>query len=247
MKSISDLDFYHFSTSSPGVFSELNERCFELWEKNWIETFRELNVAKKTLSSDDFLSKELGGLFFNNRPVGFLLYHFCDLEKRSHQKMSYFENYPEDVRESIIGLESSSMIITYMTLDSAWRKSETDLPISELLIGFSVLRLMESSAKRILGYFRNNRGTQNIFYRHGGIPISKGKQAYNVEVDFAQITRESARLSPLPNCLEMTIQKWNRFNHRKEPTHEPTNTLILENGGAQEVLRENALGQLQII
>ncbi len=216
MKHVSELQFRHFSTSSPGRFSKENEVCFDLWEKIWLETFDELQVKHKKVNSDDFLAKELGGLFLGEKPIGFLLYHFCELNKRTHQKMSYFANYPESLYQQVIGKGDLSMVITYMTLDHEWRKSQTDLPISELLIGFAVMRFMESQAKRLLGYFRNNRGTQNMFYRHGGQPLLLGAQAYNVEVDFAEITRESARLSEWKNCADLTFVKWNEFKRLEE-------------------------------
>lgn len=215
LKRTSELDFHLFKTSDPAENLLLNERCFDLWEQVWKETFTELNVHHKQVTSDDFLSKELGGLFLRDRPVGFLMYHFCDMRRRTHQKMSYFNNYPQPLYENVIGKADQTMIITYMTIDPQWRKSLTDLPVSELLIGFSVMRFMESPAHRLLGYFRNNRGTNDIFYRHGGLALSKAEKAYNVEVDFAQITKSSARLSTLPGCGDLTFQKWIEFKKRK--------------------------------
>jgi hypothetical protein len=224
VKTISGLEFRHFSTSDPGEQVFINERCFDLWERVWSDTFVELNVPHKKVSSDDYLSKELGGLFYGDQPVGFLLYHFCDLKRRSHQKMSYFSNYPEKLHQEVSSWAEEVMVITYMTLEPGWRKSFTDLPISELLIGFAVLRLMESRASRMIGYFRNNRGTHQIFYRHGGIPLLTGQQAYNVEVDFAQITRDSATLSRLPSCAEMTLAKWRQFKLKQQgENHERSN------------------------
>jgi hypothetical protein len=219
MKQIVDLDFHIFQTSDPGEQTALNERCFELWEHIWIDTFKELQVHDKPVHSDDYLSKELGGLFLGDKPVGFLMYHFCDMKKRTHQKMSYFHNYPKHLYQNVISAQDQVMVITYMTLDPEWRKSLTDLPISELLIGFSVLRFMESQSNRLIGYFRNNRGTNDIFYRHGGLALLKGETAYNVEVDFAQITRRSARLSTLPGCADMTFLKWKEHKMRTGETH----------------------------
>lgn len=214
LKQTAELDFHLFKTSNPNEHQLLNERCFDLWERVWKDTFAELNVHHKQVTSDDYLSKELGGLFLGERPIGFLMYHFCDLQRRTHQKMSYFNNYPRPLYENVIANADQTMIITYMTIDPEWRKSQTDLPVSELLIGFSVMRFMESQAHRLLGYFRNNRGTNDIFYRHGGLALLKGEQAYNVEVDFAQITKSSAQLSTLPGCGNMTFEKWNEFKKR---------------------------------
>ena len=247
MRIVSGLEFRHFSTSDPRDHAFVNEKCFDLWEKVWSDTFVELNVSHKKVSSDDYLSKELGGLFYGDQPVGFLLYHFCDLKRRSHQKMSYFSNYPEELHREVSSWGEEVMVITYMTLDLGWRKSFTDLPISELLIGFAVLRMMESRANRMIGYFRNNRGTHQIFYRHGGIPLLTGQKAYNVEVDFAQITRDSATLSSLPACAEMTLSKWKQFKLKQQGEN---NERIIEFTGNETVGDEfsgNAVGKLGIL
>jgi hypothetical protein len=239
---VGELDFHHFSTSRPGPYKQLNESCFHLWENVWTDTFRELNVQKLRLNSDSFLNKELGGLFLKDRPIGFLLYHFCDLSIASQQRMSYFDNYPGNFLKQVFALNENIMIITYMTLDPSWRKSMTDLPVSELLMGFSVLRFMETESKRLLGYFRNNRSTQNIFYRHGGIPLLKAQEAYNVEVDFAQITRESALLSEIKNCSEMTIRKWNEYKYNNGGLNEERSNDVDKNGKTGRDLFENGLG-----
>jgi hypothetical protein len=248
LKQVSDLHFRHFSTSVPGRHGDVNEACFELWEKIWLETFDELQVKHKQVTSDDYLSKELGGLFLGDKPVGFLLYHFCDLGKRTHQKMSYFHNYPEDLYRKVIGQGDQAMVITYMTLDHAWRKSQTNVPISELLIGFAVMRFMESQAKRLLGYFRNNRGTQNMFYRHGGQPLLLGSHAYNVEVDFAEITRSTARLSEWQACADLTFRKWHDFKTLEQGDKHHDRVHELErNETARPVFPGHALDKLGVL
>lgn len=247
MKKVAELDYYHFSTSNPGSFSLLNEACFDLWEAIWTDTFRELGVSGKQVLSDDFLSKELGGLFLDGKPVGFMLFHFCNVKKRSHQKMSYFNNYPEGLYQRIIAVGELSMVITYMTLAPEWRKASTDLPISELLMGFAVLRFLDSAAARLIGYFRNDRGTNDIFYRHGGLKLAEGERAYNVDVDFAQITRASAQLSSVTACAHMTLSKWFQFKNKNgEFTNENTRTTT-ENELTHPKLSDNALDGLDIL
>jgi hypothetical protein len=248
LKQVVDLDFHLFETSNPGEHHSLNEKCFELWEQVWKDTFTELNVHHKQVSSDDYLSKELGGLFLGDRPIGFLMYHFCDMKRRTHQKMSYFNNYPRPLYENVIATGDQTMIITYMTIDPGWRKSQTDLPVSELLIGFSVMRFMESQSSRLLGYFRNNRGTNDIFYRHGGLALLKGEQAYNVEVDFAQITKTSARLSTRPGCGDMTFQKWIEFKKRKgEPYYDERSLKLGESAAVAANFPSHALDKQGIL
>jgi hypothetical protein len=212
LKSILGLNFRLFNTSSPGPHLSLCESSFHFWQNSWEKTFAELNCPQ-SLWSDDFLHKELGGLFINDQPIGFLLYQFLDLKRPTYQSLSYFKNYPKDLKQKVCADQDQVMAISYMTVNSDWRKTKTDYSISELLISFAVLRFLQSPAQRLIGYFRNNRGTQNIFYRHGGHPLLQSLMAYNVEVDFAQIIRSSAHLSELPFYDQLALYFWNQDNN----------------------------------
>ncbi|MFV8250268.1 hypothetical protein [Bdellovibrio bacteriovorus] len=205
MKSVYSLEFRLLNTSDPAQ-KDLVEACYRLWRPVWSDTFAELSV-QRDLYSEDFLDRELGGLFFNGQPVGFLLWRFFDLSRESHRGHSYFKNYSPELKELVRAL-GQTMIISYMTIDPAWRKSETDIPVSELLISFSVKRFLESRAENLLGYFRNNRKTNEMFYRHGGIPLQKSTSAYNVDVDFAYITKASAHESTLPAAAAAATELW---------------------------------------
>lgn len=206
------------SNTFTGKHKELLNNTYKFWVESWEKTFKQLDVEKSG-NSDDFLNKEIGCLYHGTKPIGLLMYHFLDLEMPCFLRSSYFNNYPDSLLNSISRYPGTTMVITYMTLDKAWRRRVTTYPISELLISFSVLRLIESPAQRLIGYFRNNRGTQNIFYRHGGVPLKKNARAYNVDIDFAMIQREKAQLSKRGACDVLALKKWNEFklNHKGEP------------------------------
>ncbi len=213
-KTVFDLDFKLIRTDRPSQRdARKRTRAFELWQRTWAETFKELGVDRR-LNSDDFLHRELGGLFAGDKPIGFMLFHFLDLSDVVWLESAYFNNYPPEIKALHTERPEKVMVISYMTLEPEWRKSETDLPVSELLTSFAVLRFLSSDAKRLIGYFRNNRRTNEMFYRHGGQPLLKGTSAYNVEVDFAEISRDQAQLSSLAGCGEAALELWNRNKHR---------------------------------
>lgn len=212
-KRVLDLEFRLMRTERP-LPSEVSQRdgAYKLWRRNWVQTFDELGVQRK-LTSDDFLHRELGGLFLGEQPIGFMLYHFINLEDEVWRETSYFNNYPDEIKLLHTDRPERVMVISYMTLESEWRKSETDLPISELLTSFAVMRFLSSDAKRLIGYFRNSRKTNEMFYRHGGMPLVRASRAYNVDVDFAEILKRNATLSSLPGCAEAALELWDKHHH----------------------------------
>jgi|GEM_PF-3193445 len=213
MKFVEDLGFFHFNTSEPGEFSKHCESAFALWEEQWVSTFAKSKLEIE-IFSDEFLNRELGGLFFGTKAVGFMLYSFFDFSKYSSQKARYFKNYPREVWASHHQKKDLVFSPTHMTLHPDWRKSNTNLPISELLFGFSLLRFLDSSADRLIGYARNDLKMNEVLYRHGGYPLATNLQAYNTPVDFIEISRASAHLSDDDACAEMNLMFWNKTKSR---------------------------------
>ncbi|MEQ1724161.1 MAG: hypothetical protein ABL930_13390, partial [Pseudobdellovibrio sp.] len=98
-----------------------------------------------------------------------------------------------------------------------WRKQNTNYSISEILVGFVTLRLKFSNADRMVVCLRNNRKINEIFYRHGGELIQRSS-AFNVEVDFSEMYKESAQLSEWKDHAVLTSKLWLNFlnKHRGE-------------------------------
>lgn len=213
MKLISSLEYHQFDTSKPDLHQhDLNRNAYQFWFTQWVETFRELKVSK-ALSSDDYMKKRLGGLFYERQPVGFILYDQHDFSLPPVRDLNYFHAYPEKVKEHIFEWSEPVFFISYLTLSPEWRKSVTDLPVSEILVGLSMLAFLESGCKKLLTYSRNDRKVNGIVERHGGEAIVRGASANNVEVDFFEIDRSRARLSDTPGCKEAIMKLWN--NHKK--------------------------------
>jgi hypothetical protein len=219
---ITKLQYLHFNTSNPLQYTDHCNSAYELWKHQWTNTFSELGVDKK-LTSDDFLNRKLCGLFDKDRAVGFILYQNVDLKLNANYETLYFHNYTPDLVNHQKIKRDQVFIISYMTLNPQWRKTNTNFSISELLISFVVLEFNFSNAQRIIGYFRNNRSTNQIFYRHAGRFLSQ-KSAYNVDVDFAEIEIDKSHLSTQKDHAILSLKLWEIFhnNHRTRNTKETT-------------------------
>ena len=212
----SDVTRLHFdilSSQRPHYRTKLLNRTYDFWMKSWQQTFTELKVSFAGFS-DDFLNKEIGVLSDGEHPIGLLMYHFVDLSLPLFRESYYFKGYSDDLLESLASIDGKTMIITYMTVAPEWRQRQTNYSVPEMLISFSVLRFLESDAGHILGYFRNNKGTQNIFYRHGGQPILRNAHCYNVDVDYATVSRQDAKLSTKGQVDQVVQSLWNKYTNR---------------------------------
>ena len=210
---VTKLIYLNFNTSDPGIHEKACESAYSLWKNQWIETFSDLDKTRH-LTSDDFIDHELCGLFDGDKAVGFMLCKFMDLRLKSTFDILYFKNYPKSLIERNKTLQDTIMIMSFMTLNPAWRKSFTNFSISELLIGFMVLRLNVSNSKRAIGYFRNNRSTNEIFYRHSGRFLLQDK-AYNVEVDYAETDPQTSTLSSFSSHALLNFKLWNEFYYNQ--------------------------------
>ena len=209
LNDVTNLQFINFNTSDPKNYLEHCKNSYILWKSEWEKTFQELKT-NKTLYSDDFLHREIGGLFLGTKPIGFILYQFEDITKKTTTDLHYFSNYESRLIHWHQQKNDLVMIATYFTTDPDWRKKNTNYSVSELLISFMNLRLIFSDANRMIGYFRNNRKTNEIFYRHGGEFIAH-QNAYNVSVDFAEIYKDRAQLSEWKDHATLASKMWSQF------------------------------------
>lgn len=216
--SVFHLRYHLINTRNPASEElELCEKAFRFWKSSWEKTYAELNVNKgPELKSDDFLDREVGVLVCKNEPIGLFLNNWFDLSRESITSHSYFSNYPSEVIQEYRKKGFSKvMVLSYLTVHPSWRKSQTDIPVSEILFGLGVIRFSETPYENLIGYVRKDLNTHQIFDRHGGVTLMS-MTAYNVEVDHKYMTKETMQLSSLPGVAKATRYLWqNRIESQK--------------------------------
>lgn len=211
---VTTLEYLNFSTSCPGQYLNECNHAYELWKQQWTDTFAELGV-KKTLTSEDFLNRQICGLFKDGKAIGFLLHHELNLNLSSALDSNYFQSYPSSLKDYQKTKNDNVFIVSYMTTNPDWRKSKTNYSISELLLSFAVIEFSFTKSNRILGYFRNNRSINNVFYRHSGRYLCT-EIAHNIEVDFGEIYQTEASLSEYKDHAVVSLKLWENFYNKKQ-------------------------------
>ena len=215
MKSLQSLSYHKFNTTSPGFSSELRDSAFQFWKNQWKIGFTRLGIQFDKINSDNFLNRTAHLLCQDQQPVGLVLSEKMDISKPVFRDTSYFNNYPEVVTDYFNSERFESVtVLTYLTIESEWRHSKTDFPISDLLFSLATLEFINGDTDCLLGYIRMDKDVHNSFYRHGLRKIDSD-MAYNVPVDYCYTTKERAHLSSIKEVNSLAILLSNS-NYEKE-------------------------------
>lgn len=217
MHILSDLDLYLLKTNSPPLADvERVERAFQFWQTSWTETFKALKVMPgNPLHSDDFLGRDAIALFKYKEPIALFFSHWVHL-RPSQTSHSYFKNYPSGIIQEIqrMGFKRC-MILSYMTVHPDYRKSNTDVPMYELLFSLGVKLFETVPHECLIGYIRKDLSFHSSFERHGGQKIGEN-QVYNVGVDYLYMTKHSLKLSPEPGVARTAELLWEKMQFRNQ-------------------------------
>ncbi len=217
VKSLAELDLFLLNTLDPSPADvQRVESCYDLWKSSWEETFTKLNVdGGSHLYADDFLDREAIALFENETPVALFFNHTVTFTP-SQLGHSYFKHYPKDIFPKLQELGfKRCMILSYMTVLPAFRKSATDIPMFELLFSLGVKRFQSRPQECLLGYIRKDLSFHESFARHGGIKLTQS-HVYNVDVDYLYMTQDSAHLSPTPEVAHTAQHLWEKMLFRNK-------------------------------
>lgn len=213
IKDISCLEFAYFNTTNPENYEDHCYNAYNLWKTQWTNTFKELNT-RTVLYSDDFKNREVCGLFDASVPVGFYVLQFENFNVNFTQDLKYFSNHEGDLLNYHQNKNDKVLITTYLTSNPNWRKKFTNYSMTEVLTSLVMLRLIFSENDRIIGCYRNSHKVNELFYRHGG-QFLKNDNAYNADVDFAEVTKDKAHLSPQKDHAILAVKLWKQFLNKQ--------------------------------
>lgn len=222
---LSEENIEKFSKLNCILFPGRGKRCmdqyFDLYNKSYIfwremmkEAFNSENLKElaEKLTSDDFVRhEEFVCLFFENEPVGLLMFDWMDFQSQSAVEHSYFSRYPDGIVDDIKN-QSHRIIMTigHLTVHPDWRKSKIGPGISEILTGFMTRRFLESHATALVFLTRNTRSTNNLGQEHGGKCLKKNFNLYGVSADVIIIYRHTIKPSNMKGVTEITEHLWKK-------------------------------------
>lgn len=186
------------------------EKTISFWHHIIQNALREeKNIDEANHLSQDIFTQndEVVVLFDAENLIGLFMFQWIDiknaeekiilaLEKRFSKKLF------EQLREEKI---TYVMLMGQLAVHPDWRKISIGYGISDLLIGFSLCRFLESKAETLLTTTRNNRRTNDLGYRQGAKKFADNGIVLNVPSDILCWHREDVRPIPFEE-LHFTMQ-----------------------------------------
>lgn len=189
-----------------------HEQAYLLWKKVITEAYRQerLTELEQHFSSDEFLrQEEFIALFHGVEAVGLFMSHWVDLRYTAAREHSYFSHYPAELVQALADQYPKLMVMCNLATHTDWRQSAIGYGITDLLVSMTAAkRFKASSAQALITFTRNNRKTNELGYRHGGVPLCQGHFTHGGASDIILFKRDAVRLSPIEGIAPLADLLW---------------------------------------
>lgn len=184
----------------------------------WRETLSEGYISEglydrvQTLTSDEFLRhEEVFCLFYDEHPVGLILFDWFNLQSIASLDHSYFKIYPLSILSQLQQNQHKLlMTIGSLCVHPDWRKHKIGPGVSEILTNFMMRRFLESPATALLFTTRNNRGTHQLGKEHGAVTMLQNLYCYNGASNIMVVYRDTVKAPLTEDLTNVAEMIWNK-------------------------------------
>ncbi len=205
-RTVLDLSFFDVNTSISFTKDDRQEALYNFWKSAWEKSFSDLGYKERQqLFSDDFYAKRILAFFDKDKPVGCIFLESYDLSIESHRHSRYLQTFPKDMFDVLLskGLRKA-YALSNLAIDPEWRKSQTDLQLSQLLTSIGVWKACQDLGDVVLGCTRNDRKVNNILENHNSTKYASDER-YNCSVDFTYIDLKQAKVFPDKDLMDACL------------------------------------------
>jgi hypothetical protein len=186
---IKKLEYVLLSGSeASGDLSRKHDQAYQLWKKNWQDTFAELKTEAK-LKADDFTRQRvISALFSGETAVGLLLHTHFNLDLAAVRDHTYLATYPAHIIEELRAQGCSEVLsMEYLTLHENWRKHLVGVSMAEVILGLGAKVLEASNFSSMIVVTRNAKRVNQILYGYGARCLVPNLTKHNVSVDLVSL------------------------------------------------------------
>lgn len=160
-------------------------RSFQLWNKVWLETRREVDDRLATPSDSFSRQSEILVLFAGARPIATVCHRYIDLRHLCAINDSFFSPsiWPDSVRAMVPSLGRTCVLGSHIFIDPDFRRSKCGLPIKDIVCSLSLAHIDGTKPDVLLGMTRIDRGIDKVFHNSGAISLHENVSWYQIPVD----------------------------------------------------------------
>ena len=179
----------------PKQFAFYYAEAYRLWKSIWAHTFKtesKIEEPEMLFSDNYLLQDEVICLFSENKAIGVVSLALLDLNCTAHRELSYFSDYPAEILEKLTIETPNILAVSALAIDKNWCRRTVGFRVSEVLVGYTVKRFLETSAEIFVAITRNYRRVNEMIYHYGGQPLCEGILSHGVGADISAIYRDKA-------------------------------------------------------
>ena len=190
------LKIFYPDAISADEISDYNQ-AFAFWAEVWLETRREVEGARATLSDSFSRQSEILVLYCEGKPIATCCHRYVDLRQHCVLYDSYFTPaiWPASVKALIPTLGHSCLLGSHIFIHPAFRKYQSGLPTKNIVCALSMAHVNGTRPDVLLGVARIDKGIHKVFHNCGAISLGGDTSWYHVPVDLIALFPKKA---PIP-------------------------------------------------
>lgn len=174
------------------------QKARELWlsiTKRALKEEKNDQLAE-TLTDAPFIAfDEFATLFYHDNPIGLFMFRWITIDEI---KPLFSNSIGEKLLSKLTHTLHENHITKIMTMGNLvvlpnWRRSKIGFGIADMLMHFALTRFLESFAQLLLTTTRNNRSTNSLCYRQGGIKFADNNTVYGAPSDVVVFYRDNVK------------------------------------------------------
>jgi len=201
-------------TVFPGKFCESNEHtklynnAYNHWKDTWGDIFKEAG-SPESLDCNNFLRQDaIVTLHIKCKVIGLITVSRFNSEQEVTKDHHYLNKFPSVFRRELLEDKNNIfLVMEYLSTHPNWRKSETDLPIGSILLGFAQEIFKQWHGKVMLGTAWKAPKVDKMCSEFGYTQVGTTCK-YGLDCSLIYATQQSIRKHPI---LSPSIEAiWNR-------------------------------------
>lgn len=179
----------------PGKNPEVNvakeyAEAFQLWKNVWEKTFKELGESDPLYSDAFSRQTQVGCIFVHDQCIALSFFNDINFDEPTARYDSYFKVWPETAIEKLLKDGTQVTVGSNITVDPEFRGVLFgNVQLKNVILGLSVLRLLDLQFDVMTGTMRCNRGMEKAAYHVGARQLTKGAVIHGCEVDLVGFFR----------------------------------------------------------
>lgn len=203
--------------SPPQFHKDLYNEAYLLWKACWTEIYQQSGDGYIP-KSDDFWRQDVIAVIHQDlKIIAMHLYSFFDLQFSVDNDHHYFDFFSPDILQTVTGQGIHKvMTMEYFTVNPMFRKTQTEIPFSDVLARCGIHYLKTTNASAILAPARKDNKVDRLAYSIGFDSLKQNLTLRGFPCDLIIFYAFKNMITPSPIVESTTKRLWETRTYTDE-------------------------------